>query len=107
MARQSEKERRDFVVHVVTTLKDEAATLTAAGFDPTNLTNELETKSTAAATAEVAQQKAEAAAKEATKASNAALDDAYQDASAAVSLVEGLLGKDNELVRQLHHFRNI
>ncbi|WP_163708301.1 hypothetical protein [Mangrovibacterium lignilyticum] len=107
MARLTEKEKRDFVVHVITTINNEAATLTAAGFDPTNRATGLKTKSDTAASAEVAQQKAQAEAMKATKASNAALAEAYNDASNVVSLLEGLLGKNNELVHKLHQFRNI
>ena len=106
MTRLSEKEKRDFVVHVITTLNDEAAALTAAGFDPTERSTGLTAKSEAAAEAEVAQQKAQSVALKATKTSNQALDAAYEDASSVVSLVEGLLGKDNELVHKLHQFRN-
>jgi len=105
MAKLNEKEKRDFVVHVYTTLNDEAASLTAAGFDPTTRAAGVKAKSDTATQAEVAQQKAQAEAMKATKVSNEALDEAYKDASAVVSLVEGLLGKDSELVHKLHKFR--
>ena len=39
MSNLNEKEKRDFVVHVYTTLIDETAALQAAGFDPTNRNN--------------------------------------------------------------------
>ncbi len=105
MSNLNEKEKRDFVVHVYTTLIDETAALQAAGFDPTNRAADVKTKSDTATEAEVAQQKAQADAMKATKVSNEALDAAYKDASSVVSLVEGLLGKDNELVHKLRKFR--
>jgi hypothetical protein len=105
MGNLNEKEKRDFVVFVIQTINDEAVNLTAAGFDPTTRSADLKSKSEAATAAEVAQQKAQAEAMKATKASNEALDAAYEDASAVVSLIEGLLGKDNELVRKLRQFR--
>ncbi|MBS2100235.1 hypothetical protein [Carboxylicivirga linearis] len=106
MARQTEKEKRDFVDHILTTAQDETETLTQAGFDPKLRIEGLKSKSTLLKEAEVAQQKAQAAAIDATKASNEALKDAYDDASSFVNLIEGLLGKDNSLVHKLRKFRN-
>lgn len=102
----NEKERRDFVVHVYTTVEEEAARLAAAGFDPTNRTTDLKTKSSTALAAEVAQQKAQAESLKATKLANETLKLAYDDASSLVNLLEGLLGKDDELVHKLRQFRN-
>ncbi len=107
MSNLNEKEKRDFVVHVLSTVNEASDRLTAAGFDPTNRAAELKTKSDNATAAEVAQQKAEAEALKATKTSNDALKVAYDDASAVISLIEGLLGKNDELVRKLRQFRNI
>jgi len=105
MARLSEKEKRDFVVQVITILNDEAAELTAAGYDPSIRLADLKVKSEEAALAEVAQMMARAEATKATRISNEKLALAYQDASAVVSLMEGLLGKDNSLVHKLHQIR--
>lgn len=106
MARQTEKEKRDFVNHIIATAENEKETLTQAGFDPTTRIDNLKVKADYSIETEIAQQKAQAAAMEATKNSNAALKDAYDDASSLVNLIEGLLGKNNALVHQLRKFRN-
>ncbi|WP_163718117.1 hypothetical protein [Mangrovibacterium lignilyticum] len=106
MANLNEKEKRDFIIHVKKTIEDESAALIAAGFDPVDRISQLGTESDTSVDAEVAQQKAQAAALKATKVSNEALKVAYDDASSLVNLVEGLLGKDNELVHKLRQFRN-
>ncbi len=105
MAKLNEKESREFVAHIIGTLEVQAPALTAAGFDPAVRISQLLEKSNLAAAMEVAQQEAEAAALKATAVSNEALSAAYKDASAAVDLIEGLLGKDHELVRLLRQYR--
>lgn len=105
MTTLNEKERRDFVEFIISTVESEAAVLNAAGYDSSPRVELLKGKSTAAKDAEVAQQKAQAASLEATKVSQQALKDAYDDASAFVNLIEGLLGKDNTLVHKLRQFR--
>ena len=106
MARQTEKEKRNFVDHIIATTENESELLRQAGFDPAKRLEELRSKSTLSKETEVAQQKAQAIALDATKASNNALKDAYDDASSFVNLIEGLLGKDNSLVHKLHKLRN-
>lgn len=105
MSNLNDKEKRDFVSQTTTTVEQEAATLTAAGFDPANRLEQLKTEMIAADQAEVAQQQAQAAAIDATRAAQQSLKVAYDDASSMINLIEGLLGKDNSLVRKLRQLR--
>ncbi|WP_321375289.1 hypothetical protein [uncultured Draconibacterium sp.] len=105
MTTLNEKEKRDFATQVAVITEQNAQQLIDAGFDPATRVSGLRTKITTADEAEGTQKEVQAAALDATKASNAALKDMYDDASAFVSLIEGLLGKDNSLVRKLKQLR--
>lgn len=105
MATLNEKESRDFVSQMIVMVNQNASTLTDAGFDPTARVSALQTKLQTADEAEGEQQKAQAAALDATKLANETLKLAYDDASAFVNLIEGLLGKDNSLVHKLRQLR--
>ncbi len=106
MGNLNDKERRDFIAQTITIVEQEAATLTAAGFDPADRVTQMKNRFNSATEAEVSQQQAQAAALEATKVANETLKVAYDDASAAINLIEGLLGKDNSLVHKLRQLRN-
>ena len=105
MGNLNEKEKRDFVSQTITIVENEAALLTTADYDPTNRLKQLKSKRTAAEQAESNQQKAQAMALDATKLANQTLKVAYDDASEMINLIEGLLGKDNSLVRKLRQLR--
>ena len=105
MGTLNEKESRDFVSQVIVIVNQNASLLTDAGFDPSSRSGELETKLQTADDAEGAQNKVQAAALDATKLANSTLKLAYNDASAFVNLIEGLLGKDNSLVHKLRQLR--
>lgn len=105
MATLNEKESRDFVSQMIVIVNQNANLLTDAGFDPSTRTEALQGKLQTADEAEGEQQKAQAAALDATKLANQTLTLAYDDASAFVNLVEGLLGKDNSLVHKLRQLR--
>ena len=105
MATLNEKESRDFVSQVIVMVDQNAGMLTDAGFDPATRSDELKAKLQTADDAEGEQQKAQALALDATKHANATLRLAYDDASAFVNLIEGLLGKDNSLVHKLRQLR--
>ena len=107
MSQLNEKEKRDFVSQTAVIVEEETATLTAAGFDPATRLQLLKTEMTAADLAEVAQQQSQAAALDATKMAKQTLKVAYDDASAIINLIEGLLGKDNSLVHKLRQLRNV
>ncbi len=105
MGNLNEKEKRDFISQTSLTVKENAAILTAAGFDPANRVAQIDTELDEADQAEIAQQQAQVAALDATKAANEKLLVAYNDASAMINLIEGLLGKDNSLVHKLRQIR--
>lgn len=105
MATLNDKESRDFVQQVIVLVNQNASLLTAAGFDPTTRSGQLQTELQTADEAEGAQQNAQAAALDATKVAQETLKVAYEDASAVINLIEGLLGKDHGLVRQLRQLR--
>ena len=105
MATLNEKESRDFVSQVIVMVDQNASLLSDAGYDPSTRSTELKAKLQTADDAEGEQQKVQAAALDATKRANATLTLAYDDASAFVSLIEGLLGKDNSLVHKLRQLR--
>ena len=105
MATLNEKESRDFVSQMIVMVNQNAGLLIDAGFDPTARIEMLQGKLQTADDAEGEQQKAQAAALDATKLANETLKLAYDDASAFVNLIEGLLGKDHSLVRKLRQLR--
>ncbi|MCG6187449.1 hypothetical protein [Maribellus maritimus] len=105
MTTLNEKEKRDFVSQTIVILQQNEPALTEAGFDPGKRISALKEKQTVADEAEGKQKKAQAAAIKATNESNNALKAAYKDASSIISLIEGLLGKDNELVHKLRQLR--
>ena len=105
MAVQKESEKRDFVSQTTVITEQNASLLVDAGFDPANRIEQLKTELTAADEAEGKQKEAQAAALDATNLSKETLKVAYNDASAVISLIEGLLGKDHSLVRKLRQLR--
>jgi hypothetical protein len=98
-------EKSAFVSEIIEILKQEQQLLQEAGFNSNERINALTVKSHAAEQAEVGQKKAQAAAMVATDLANSKLNEAYNDASAVVELITGLLGKDNELVRKIKKIR--
>jgi hypothetical protein len=102
----TESEKRDFVEQIIEIVGQSADKLNEKGFGSTGRLDSLKTKNQEAITAEAGQKKAETRAHEATKVAQQKLDDAYNEASATVNLIEGLLGKDDELVRTLRKLRN-
>lgn len=105
MATVNEKESRDFVSQVIVIVDQNANLLSDAGYDPATRSEQLKGKLQTADNAEGEQNKAQAAALDATILANSTLKLAYNDASAFVNLIEGLLGKDNSLVHKLRQLR--
>jgi len=105
MSVQRESQKRDFVAQTIVIMEQNATTLTDAGFDPSKRITELKTELTATDEAEGKQNEAQAASLDATKVANETLKVAYDDASASINLIEGLLGKDNSLVHKLRQLR--
>ena len=103
MGRLTEDQKRAFARRILEILKDNIARLGAAGFDPINRIVELSVKSYRADDKEAAQFAAQTAAEKATAESQAATDEVYKAASDSVELVVGLLGKDDELSKNLRN----
>ena len=100
-----ESDKRDFVNQLITLTTSNQSLLIEKGFDPTNQLTEMQAASSEASSAEVAQQNASAALKEATALSNEKLSAAYKMASNFAELLVGLLGKDNDLVKEIRKMR--
>ncbi|WP_321376285.1 hypothetical protein [uncultured Draconibacterium sp.] len=105
MATLSESKKRDFVSQMITLLEQNTQLLTDKGYDPENKINELTTQLTAADDAEARQTEAMAAAKDATKLAQETLDVVYRNGSATVDLISGLLGKQDNLLKEIKKLR--
>lgn len=105
MSKQSESDKRDFVTQVGEIMKNNAQLLIDQKYDPADKVAELKQQGTDADEAEARQTDADKAAKDATELSNATLGLAYNNASAAVELIAGLLGKTHNLVLELRKLR--
>jgi hypothetical protein len=105
MAGLNEAKRRDFISQFIVILEQNAQLLTDKGFDPAAKTDQLKQELTAAEVAEARQSEAAAAAKNATKLAQDTLIVAYTNASATVDLLSGLLGKNDNLVKEIKKMR--
>ena len=105
MTSLNEKEKRDFASQVTVITEQNAQLLIDAGFDPASRVTGLLGKIDTAEKAEGRQTETQVAALDATKHANNTLKAMYDDASAFISLIEGLLGKDHSLVRKLRQLR--
>ena len=101
----NESKKRDFVSQLIVIMEQNAQLLIDKGFDPAAKITELKQEMTAADEAEGKQAEAMAAAKDATQVSNDTLDVAYTDGSATVDLITGLLGKNDNLVKEIKKLR--
>lgn len=105
MSGLNDSKRRDFIAQFIVVLEQNSQLLTDKGFDPTAKIAQLKAELAALETKEGKQVEATAAAKDATKAAQDALTVAYTDASAAVDLIAGLLGKKDNLVIEIKKLR--
>lgn len=105
MANLTDAQKLAFVREVSEILNNNAASLVAAGYDPAAKVTELQTQGGAAELAEANQQQAQADAKQATADANTTRDAAYNNASATVDLMSGVLGKDSRIVHELRGIR--
>ena len=106
MAKLTEDQKRAFSTRIVEILKDNAARLTAAGFNPVARTIDLAIKTHRANDKEAAQVEARRVHLKATAESQQATDESYKLASDTVELIVGLLGKDDELSKILRNIRD-
>lgn len=105
MSGLNDSKKRDFVTQFTVILEQNAELLADKGFDPTNKIAQLKEEMAITDQAEGRQSAAMAAAKNATKLALEALNVAYKDASATVDLVSGLLGKDDNLLKEIKKLR--
>lgn len=107
MADLTDADQKAFIEKILGTLKnaDIKARLTAAGWDPTQRTTNLENGHTSVINDEGLVSQLEAALSAAVATRRTDLDNNYDLASATVSSIEGALGKDDPLVKDLRQFR--
>lgn len=101
----NESKKRDFVTQLIVIMEQNAQLLIDKGFDPMAIIARLKTELAAADQAEGRQRESVAAAKDATKIATETLNVAYTDGSAAVDLISGLLGKDDNLLLEIKKLR--
>lgn len=100
-----EAKKRDFVSQLIVILLHNSELLIEKGFDPVNRMTGLQTHLTSADAAEGRQTDAKAASRAATTEANKTLMEAYEDGSAIVELLVGLLGKKHPLVLEIKKLR--
>lgn len=105
MSISRDSEKRDFVAQTAELMSQNSEVLIGAGFDPASRIEQLKAELDATEVAEAKQKQAQAAAMDATELARDTLTKAYNDASASINLIEGLLGKDNSLVHKLRQLR--
>ncbi len=105
MSKQSESDKRDFVTQVAEIMENNAPLLIEKKYDPAEKVAELKQQGSDAVQAEAKQTDADKVAKDATELANATLGLAYKNASAAVEIIAGLLGKNHNLVLELRKLR--
>lgn len=101
----NEAEKRAFVSTVIGTFEENASTLTAAGFDPAARIAIMKEKEAAVINEEAKETQMKSELKAQTELANKALSEAYNNASAAVELAAGLLGKNHPLIGEMRKFR--
>jgi len=102
----TEAQKRAFARELIEILVDHQAQLTAAGFTTATRITQLQTLAQAADDKEAGQVAAREAHRRATTESKAATKAAYDNASATIELIVGLLGKSDPLVKTLKNLRD-
>ena len=105
MAKLTEADQRAFSHQVLEILKKNSARLSAAGFETSGRVVAVEAKTHTADIDEAGQTQAKEALLRATATSTTSTTEAYDLASASVNLIEGILGKDDPLVKVLRGLR--
>ncbi len=105
MSGLGESKKRDFLSQLIVILEQNVQLLTDKGLDPTAKITQLKTEQAAADDAEGRQTDAKAAAKAATIEAQNALSTAYNNGSATVELIVGLLCKKDPLVQEIKKLR--
>ena len=105
MGNLPESKKRDFLVQLITMLKQNEQLLVDTGYDPSLKITRLHDGIKAAEEAEARQLELRAASKDATRVASETLNAVYREGSATVDLVSGLLGKDNNLLLEIRKLR--
>lgn len=107
MAQLTDADQMAFIDKVLATLQqaDIKTRLTAAGWDPAQRTTNLENGNTSIMNDEGLVSQLEAALSTAVATRRTDLDNNYALASATVDTIQGVLGKDDQLVKDLRQFR--
>jgi hypothetical protein len=100
-----ESKKRDFISQLIVILEQNTQLFDDKGFDVAAKISQLKTELEAAETAEGRQTETSAAAKAATIEAQETLRTAYEDGSAAVELIVGILGKKDPLVQEIKKLR--
>lgn len=108
MAELTDAEKTAFIDNIVATLKDAGtkARLVANGWDPTQRTLNLQNGVVSVRDDEGIISKLEAATSAAVGMRRTDLDNNYELASATFNSIEGALGEDDPLVKELRQFRD-
>ena len=105
MGNLTESKKRDFLVQLITLLEQNDHLLYESGYDPSQKIASLKNGIKTAEEADARQVEAKAASKNATRLATETLNAVYREGSAAVDLVSGLLGKDNNLLLEIKKLR--
>ena len=105
MSGLTDSKKRDFVTQFTVILEQNGELIANKGYNPTAKIAELKEQIAATDQAEGRQREAMAAAKNATQLATDTLNAAYTNASAAVDLVSGLLGKNDNLLLEIKKLR--
>jgi len=105
MADLTDADKKSFIDKVIGTLGKNKAELTAKGWDPTQRLTSLVNGAASVTNDEGIISNVEAALISAVATRRADLDNNYALASASIASVEGALGKDHPLAKDLHQIR--
>mgnify|MGYP000845337864 FL=1 len=105
MTSLNEARKRDFISMLIVIMEQNGELLAEKGYDPANIIAQLKEELAITDQKEAHQKAAVAAAKNATKDAVEALNITYKHASATVDLISGLLGKDDNLLKEIKKLR--
>ena len=101
----NESEKRDFCRRMLKILDDNSERLTALGFNPANMATALGTLADTADDKETDQAQARKFSLNTTAASVSSTEAAYKRASEMAEVVIGLVGRDDQLTREIRQIR--
>ena len=105
MSRLTHAQKLAFAREIAEVLNNNKAGLVTAGYDPTQKIEELGAESKIAEKDDADQQQVLAASRQATITANTSMDKVYNNASASVDVIAGLIGKTNPITHELRKIR--